>query len=135
MHSIASDRCHRWIGIADTVAERGEKPELLLYPALTKLFTNSGDIVAAQLPRKQYPRLVSFFGDTGAGKSTVIKNLIRLLSFSEAPDVPITSPSDHVENSTSGGIHVYTDPKSFVSSVPILYVGTYRCTRSSSPLG
>jgi len=129
---IASDRCHRWIGIADTTdvardnaSIKAAKPELLLYPTMTRLFTDSGGIVATQRPRKQYPRVVSFFGDTGAGKSTVVKNLIRLLHtpLDESADVPVTSPSDRVENSTSGGVHVYTDPKSLASSAPIVYAG------------
>ncbi len=132
LKSIASDRSHRWIGIADAndtgrdnASIKAPKPELLLYPTLTRLFTDSGGIVAAQQPSKQYPRVVSFFGDTGAGKSTVVKNLIRLLHthFDEAADVPVTSPSDRVESSTSGGVHVYTDPKSLASSAPIVYAG------------
>ncbi len=130
LKSIAGDRCHRWIGIAhsdDTSRDKSPKPELCLYPTFTKLFTDCGNIVAPQRPRKQYPRLVSFFGDTGAGKSTVIKNLIRLLhvSFDEVADVPVTSPSDQVESSTSGGIHVYADPKSFASSAPVVYAGIH----------
>ncbi|KAE8443409.1 hypothetical protein EG329_001890 [Mollisiaceae sp. DMI_Dod_QoI] len=65
------------------------------------------------------------------GKSTIIKNLIRHLSSSDPFgthfssldlfDIPVTGSSSESHNSTSGGVHVYLDPRSFASDRPIIY--------------
>ena len=131
--NLIQDRPHRWVGIPDAKDDRIRKAELLLYPVLAWQFTSLG-VTAKQLPpRKQHPRLVSFFGDTGTGKSTMIKNLIRLLSVSEHHDVPVTSPSSESHNSTSGGIHAYHDPSSQSSDAPIVYLDC-EGLRGSEPL-
>ncbi len=133
LRELAKDRSHRWIGIPEAAGHRDHHPELLLYGALTKQFTHAPVTLQRQLPRKQHPRIVSFFGDTGMGKSTIIKNLIRHLSSSEPFgthfssldlfDIPVTGSSSESHNSTSGGVHVYLDPRSFASDRPIIYTG------------
>ncbi|KAE9378224.1 FabD/lysophospholipase-like protein [Stipitochalara longipes BDJ] len=70
-----------------------------------------------------YPRLVAFFGDTGMGKSTIIKNLIRHLTSSKAFDVPVVGSRAEAQNSTSAGVHIYMDPDTFRHERPIVYVG------------
>ena len=122
LKQIVDDRSHRWVGIPESRADDLKNPELLLYSALTDQFNNSS--VSRELPRKQFPRLVSFFGDTGTGKSTIIKNLIRLLTASESLDVPVTGTVSETQNSTSGGVHVYNDPQTMTSDLPIIYAGT-----------
>lgn len=103
-----------------------EQPELKLYPTLARQFNeflNIKPVAGERIARTQYPRLVAFFGDTGMGKSTIIKNLIRHLTSSKAFDVPIVGGRAEAQSSTSAGVHIYTDPETFRHERPIIYVG------------
>jgi hypothetical protein len=121
IRKLAHDRPHRWIGIANNTDDprqnNSSDPKLLLYAALTKQFTNT-----EATPPKQFPRLISFFGNTGKGKSTIIQNLVHTIAYSKAEgfDTPVVGAST---KSISGGIHVYTDPETFHEERPIVYVG------------
>jgi DNA helicase HerA-like ATPase len=128
LQDLIGDRFHRWIGTPEMTGGDAEveQAELLLYSTLTRQFNEFKNIkpeMAKRIPRKQFPRLVAFFGDTGMGKSTIIKNLIRHLTSSKAFDVPIVGSRAEAQNSTSGGVHIYTDPKTFREERPIVYVG------------
>lgn len=64
------------------------------------------------------------------GKSTIISALVRNAALYCLKDVPI--PGNHAERfrSTSAGIHLYCDPKTIDSDVPLFYAGL-----SKPPLG
>jgi hypothetical protein len=111
------------LGIPEATDDGEFNPQLLLYPALAKQFTHVEARLARTLPRKQYPRLISFFGDTGMGKSTIIKNLIRHLTSSELFETPVSGTVAESQNSISGGVHVYADPGTFSTSRPLIYTG------------
>ena len=123
LQDLAKDRSHRWIGTTDSGAAHEERPEILVYSAFHRQFTESGCNALAEKPRKQHPRLISFFGEAGVGKSTIIKNLIRNLTASEDFEVPVAGSKVQGEESTSGGIHVYVDPGTFATGKPIVYAG------------
>jgi len=123
LEDLSRDRSHRWIGLQELGNTQLDSPRLLLYPTLTKQFTNTDLGFLRRMPRKQYPRLISFFGDTGAGKSTIVKNLIRNLTSSGVFETPVVGSSVESHLSISGGVHVYTDPGTFTSDRPLIYAG------------
>ncbi|KAF2826308.1 FabD/lysophospholipase-like protein, partial [Ophiobolus disseminans] len=102
--------------------------------------------------KDKYPQLVSFIGQTNAGKSTLIKMLIELHEQSATPgDLTFPSPVvglprleqqsgqedqsriplEHIP--TSADVHLYADPVRFNKKTPLLYADCEGLTGGENP--
>ncbi len=75
----------------------------------------------------RYPQLVSFIGQTGAGKSTIVKMLIDQqerrsgVSWANTFSSPVVGSSQNDSVPTSGDVHLYPDPGTWSGRYPMLY--------------
>jgi hypothetical protein len=110
-----------WFGVPYYQSE----PCLFTYPRLETLLRNGSS--SDSLADAQYPSLISFFGDTGGGKSTLIMALIRNACSENGQDIEAPVPGNWADlhKSTSGDVHMYADPATKSSDVPLFYAGSY----------
>lgn len=99
-----------------------ESPHLYTFSRLQTLLRKH---TTEDSPSAQHPSLISFFGDTGGGKSTLIKSLINFCAGRQKFEFPVPGNQADIEKSTSGDVHMYADPATIATDTPHLYVGEY----------
>jgi len=114
-----------WFGVPQQLESNEDCPELYVYPRLQYLISQAQALRDDGVTLKQHPSLVSFFGDTGGGKSTLIKALIYNAALNTSEQVPVPGNNADRHKSTSGDIHLYCDPKTIDTKVPLFYAGKF----------
>lgn len=109
-----------WFGIA---RDSDNQPIFQDYGRYATIIANSstGEF------KVRYPQLISFIGQTGAGKSTLVKMLIdqqeRIVRphHTAAFASPVVGSVRNENVPTSGDVHLYGDPKTYLGQNPVLY--------------
>ncbi|KAI1375162.1 hypothetical protein F4677DRAFT_446666 [Hypoxylon crocopeplum] len=105
----------KWLGVPQDQTEA--RPTLHIWPRINHLLNSANEL----LPR-QYPSLVSFVGDTGSGKSALIRAMIRLVAPRSYQNysAPVPGTIQDQFSSTSSDVHLFADPATISKEVPIL---------------
>jgi energy-coupling factor transporter ATP-binding protein EcfA2 len=109
-----------WFGIA---RDANDLPIFQDYGRYATIIANS----STGEYKVRYPQLVSFIGQTGAGKSTIVKMLIdqqeRVFGsrHSSAFPSPVVGSVRNENVPTSGDVHLYGDPNTYLGQYPMLY--------------
>lgn len=84
----------------------------------------------------RYPGLISFIGETGAGKSSLVRLLIELNNhLNKDLDMPIVGAKE-TTLPTSGDVHLYSDPATEDEKYPLYYVDSEGLSGGNSePMG
>lgn len=108
-----------WFGLA---RDKENRPIFQDYGRYSTIMadSNSGEY------KFRYPQLVSFIGQTGAGKSTLIKMLIDQQERTHCSHdcgfpSPVAGSLSNGSVPTSGDVHLYSDPRSYTTEYPMLY--------------
>lgn len=114
------DEATTWFGV---IREDGEPPLFQDYGRCANLMTNTSSRSRWMTGERdtRIPSLVSFVGQTGAGKSTIIKLVIDLSTRGEKEYTSPVVGSAGRDLPTSGDVHLYSDPQTVDSDTPILY--------------
>ncbi|KAI9158039.1 Calcium-independent phospholipase A2-gamma [Paramyrothecium foliicola] len=110
------DQDTTWFGLD---RDMGGEPVLSEYRRYAAIMMDG----ASETTSARYPGLVSFVGQTGAGKSTLIRLLIDPKR-SNNGQIPLAAPvlgRSDCELPTSADVHLYADPKTFSGAQPILF--------------
>jgi hypothetical protein len=111
-----------WFGVPQEQAET-HRPQLYIWNRPSAVVTQD-----AEAPQRQYPSLVSFVGDTGSGKSTLIRALIHMLEpvHHDENEVPVPGGVSQTFVSTSGDVHLYADPHTRSRKAPLYFAGQWK---------
>ncbi|KAG7057284.1 patatin-like serine protein [Colletotrichum scovillei] len=113
---LKSEEDTTWFGVG---RDSSNRPILQDYGRFAALMINNQTAGHGD----RFPQIVSFIGQTGAGKSTLIKMLInRLDKIDRETRYPSPVTSSHNDRvPTTGNVHLYADPMSYDTQEPLLY--------------
>ncbi|KAI5790575.1 hypothetical protein DFH27DRAFT_486168 [Peziza echinospora] len=109
---LRADRS-RWFGISFNDQE--DAPVLDITDRYRKVALANTDF----RHREAYPALVSFVGETGAGKSSLVAALVKVSLTS--PDTPVIGDAASAATPTSSDVHLFADPGTRESERPLLF--------------
>ncbi|KAI0392820.1 hypothetical protein F5Y17DRAFT_337492 [Xylariaceae sp. FL0594] len=115
---LLEDRDTTWFGFG---RDASNHPQLYDYGRFAAIMAETQTEEAGE----RYPQLASFIGETGAGKSTLIKLLIDRHDLTSPNGSKYYSPvtsSNQDRISTTGDVHLYADPATLYATSPLLYV-------------
>ncbi|KAK3996362.1 hypothetical protein QBC44DRAFT_403535 [Cladorrhinum sp. PSN332] len=119
-----------WFGVPHY--QDGPFPQFYIYPRLQNLISTGRH----GRPDRQFPSLISFVGDTGSGKSTLIRAMIRMLAprAHKSYRAPVPgSPTDGFD-STSSDVHLFADPATLREEDPMLFVDCEGFSGTDTPV-
>ncbi|KAK0628303.1 hypothetical protein B0T17DRAFT_149884 [Bombardia bombarda] len=119
-----------WFGVPHD--QEGPFPQLHIYPRIQNLISSD----SSDKPPRQYPSLISFVGDTGSGKSTLIRSIIRMLAprAHKSFRAPVPGAASDGFDSTSSDVHLFADPGTIYKEAPLMFVDCEGFSGTDTPI-
>ncbi|KAF1995293.1 hypothetical protein P154DRAFT_445923 [Amniculicola lignicola CBS 123094] len=120
------DEGSKWFGFV-VESFGAERTTSILETARFSMLMEGSMLSSDEGPTSRYPSIVSFVGECGAGKSTLIRALVSYATPSNGGmqdlDVPIPGAQSGPDAlvATTGEVNLYPDPSSFGTETPRLY--------------
>jgi hypothetical protein len=133
----------KWFGLHSELTRKSDRiTSILETERLADMMSASldwnKDSPRRQFPRRQFPSIASFVGETGAGKSTLVRSLIyhsEKSKYFNPLEAPVSgSTSGSATMSTTGEVNLYLDPTTFGTESPIFYADCEGIMGSSDPV-
>ncbi|OCL06979.1 hypothetical protein AOQ84DRAFT_258516, partial [Glonium stellatum] len=129
-HVFEQDEGAKWFGLHIEENSRGVRVAGIVETHRFSSLAEKSIHASSESPSRQFPNLISFVGDTGSGKSTLIRSLIWCSAQSKGEDdvdkfdapVPCLSSGAEAMTSTTGEVNLYSDPATFGTGEPRFYV-------------
>ncbi|KAF8540174.1 hypothetical protein BDD12DRAFT_980545 [Trichophaea hybrida] len=117
----AMDYITKWFGVSIQPGDEGDV-SLQTTPRYRELSVGGG------VTQNQYPALISFVGETGAGKSTLISALMKIGGLDDQSQdnnqsirTPVIGNLSDLDTPTSSDVHLFPDPATRNSERPLLF--------------
>ncbi|KAF9887744.1 hypothetical protein FE257_009697 [Aspergillus nanangensis] len=121
-----NDEGTKWFGLSVNLTKKRDRLTSIVETRRLSDLMTSSIYHQKNGPRRQFPSITSFVGETGAGKSTLIRSMIyyskEAKNFDplEAP-VPGAASGSSAILSTTGEVNLYLDPTTFGTEAPTFY--------------
>ncbi|SPN97426.1 uncharacterized protein DNG_00940 [Cephalotrichum gorgonifer] len=125
--AFKQDEASKWFGVYTEFSVNSTRVTTLIETDRLRRLLEISHVYRDKSSERQYPSIASFVGETGAGKSTLIRTLMYHALLDRTPDQELDAPVPGAQSgssaliSTTGEVNLYSDPNTLGTENPTFY--------------